>query len=163
MSMTREPIDVRVSDGTLRFGDVRLPLRTVLLATTADRRPDRRVIVRTYALTVARWLIPAAIVAAVVPVAVELLINVCALVCFTVSTARLAGHLRVRLHELVVATTTGMYRVLTGTDATAVAGLAFRIMDAVRDPVVEFHVTTENVRLVDDGPGSPQENPANLP
>lgn len=162
MSMTCEPIDVRVSGGTLRFGHVRLPLRTVLAATTAELHPDRRLIVRTYALGVARWLIPAAIVAAVVPEAVEVLINLCALVWFTVSTTRLAGHLRVRLHELTVATTTGTYRVLTGTDALAVAELAFRIMDAVRDPAVEFHVTTENIRLVDDHPGSRQENPANL-
>jgi hypothetical protein len=160
--MTREPIDVRVSEGILRFGGVCIPLRTVLLATTTEVQPDRRLLVRTYALGVARWLIPAAIVAAVVPEAVEVVINLCALVWFTVSTTRLARDLRVRLHELTVATTTGTYRVLAGTDAVAVAELAFRIMDAVGDPAVEFHVTTENIRLVDDNPGSREENPANL-
>ncbi|GAB1510293.1 hypothetical protein [Actinophytocola sp. KF-1] len=162
MSMTREPIDVRVGAGTLRFGEVRLPLRTVLLATTAELHPDRRLVVRSYALGVARWLIPAAIAAAVVPEAVEVLINLCALVWFAVSATRLAGHLRVRLHELTVATTTGTYRILTGTDAVAVAELAFRIMDAVRDPLVGFHVTTENIRLADDYPRVREENPANL-
>jgi hypothetical protein len=162
MSIAREPIDVRVSEHTLRFGDTHLPLHTVLLATTSEREPDRRVMVRTYALTVARWLIPTAVVAAVVPEVVEAVLNLVALVWFTVSTVRLAGHLRLRFHELVVATTTGTYRVLTGTDAVAVAELAFRIMDAVRDPMAEFHVSTENIRIIDDRAGPRQENPAKL-
>jgi hypothetical protein len=162
MPMTREHIDVHVSDGALRFGHVRLPLRTVLRATTTDRQPDRRVLVGAYALGVARWLIPTAIVAAVVPEPVEVLINLCALVWFSVATARLTGHLRVRLHDVDVATTTGTYRVVTGTDAAAVAELAFRITDAVHDPGVTFRVTTENVRLGDDHPGARPTNPASL-
>lgn len=162
MPIAREPIDVRVSEHTLRFGGTHLPLRTVLLATTTEFEPDREVLVRTYALAMARWLIPTAVVAAVVPEVVEVVLNLGALVWFTVSTRRLAGHLRLRLHHLLVATTTGTYRVLASTDAVAVAELAFRIMDAVRDPAVEFHVSTENIRVADEYPGPRQENPAEL-
>ena len=145
MSAMREPIDVRVSNQTLRFGDTSLPLHTVRRATTTELEPDRGLAVRTYAVAVAKWLIPAAFVAAVIPEAVAALVNVGALTVFTVSTATLARRLRLRLHELTVETTTGTHRVLVGTDPRTVAALAFRITDALHDPAVEFHIRTENV------------------
>lgn len=145
MSTMRAPIDVLVSKQTLRFGGGSLPLHTVRRATTTELEPDRGLAVRTYAVAVAKWLVPAAFVAAVVPAAVAALIDVGALTLFTVSTTTLARHLRLRLHELTVETTTGTYRVLVGTDPRTVAALAFRITDALHDPAVEFHIRTENV------------------
>ena len=160
MSAIREPIDIQVSKQTLRFGDTSLPLHTVRRATTTELEPDRGLAVRTYAIAVAKWLIPAAFVAAVTPEAVAALVNIGALTVFTVSTANLARQLRLRLHELTVETTTGTYRVLVGTDPRTVAALAFRITDAIHDPSLEFHIRTENVEPPDTHTGPRQENQA---
>ena len=159
MPITREPITVRVRDHTLHVGDARLPLHTVTRATTTELEHDHKVAVLIYALTVTKWLIPAAIAAAVTPEAISALINLGALVWFTTSTVQLVRLLRLRLHELTVATMTGAHRVLVGTDAGALAEVAFRITDAIRDPALEFHLRAENVRLTDAAPQSPQENP----
>jgi hypothetical protein len=145
MSITREPITVHLSAQVLRFGDRSLPLRAITRATTAEIEPDRRAAVETYALGVAKWLMPTAVVSALVPQGVSALMNVAALVWFAISTARLARHVRLRLHELVVETTTGSHRVLVSTHAEAVTELAFRITDAIHDPALEFRVHGETI------------------
>ncbi len=160
MPMTREPIDVRVSEGILRFGARSVPLRTVRRATTTELEPDRRATVRAYALNVAKWLIPAAVVAFVSPEAVEALVNLVALIWFTISTVRLAGHLRLTLHELTVETTTGTHRVLLGTDPRALAEIAFRITDAIQDPTVEFHLHAQTIHHTDTRPNPRAEDAA---
>lgn len=160
MPMTREPIDVRVREGTLRFGATSVPLRTVRRATTTELEPDRRAAVRAYALNVAKWLIPAAVVAFVSSATVEALVNLGALTWFTISTVALAGRLRLTLHALAVETTTGTHRVLLSTDPRAVTEMAFRITDAIQDPTVEFHLHTETIHHPDPRPNPRQEDAA---
>lgn len=164
MPFTREPITVRVLDRTLHVGAARLPLDTATRATTTEAEQDRKVTVLIYALTVTKWLIPAAIAAAVTPEAISALINLGALAWFTTSTVQVVRRLRLRLHELTVTTTTGTHRVLVDTDARAVAEVAFRITDAIHDPALEFRLRAVTIRLEDTTPRSPQENawPSNL-
>lgn len=159
MPITREPITVRVSDRTLHVGAVSLPLHTITRATTTEIDRNHKVTVLIYALTVTKWLIPAAIAAAVTPETIAALINLGALTWFTTSTVQLVRTLRLRLHALTVETTTGAHRVLIDTDAGALAAVAFRITDAVRDPALEFHLRAENVRLADADPSPHRENP----
>jgi hypothetical protein len=133
-------IDVRVRDRTLWIGPDDYPLRTVTRVTVSDLAPDRVAVVGQYAITVARWLLPAAVLSAVTPDSAAAVVIVTALVWFTTRTAALARSMRSTAYELKLATVTGPHRILVGDDLATIAEIGFRITEAINDPRLEFSI-----------------------
>ena len=145
MSIAREPVEIRASNGTLWIGDSARPLHTVTRATTTELRPNHRTAVRHYAITVSVWLFPATIVSVASPDAISALVTITALTWFATRTLHLAKFLRTSLYELRLETTSGRHRVLVTDNAKAASDLAFTITDAVDNPTTEFSTRAEHI------------------
>ena len=131
MSGTREHIDVRISGGVLRVGTRTYPLHTITRATTTEVEPNRRVVVRRYAITVALGLIPAVALSAVSPELISALVTSTALTWFATRTVRMVRSMKKTWYQLTIETAAGGHHVLTSDDPHAVAAIAFRITDAI--------------------------------
>jgi len=145
MSIAREPVEIRASNGTLWIGDNAYPLHTLTRATTAELEPNRKAAVERYAVTVAMGLFPATIVSALTPDIISVLVTTTALTWFAIRTVRLVQFLTATLHELTIETTRGRHRALVSDNPRAVSDLAFRITDAINNPHTEFRTRTQRI------------------
>lgn len=129
MSATRKHTHVRVGNGVLWIGQQALPLNMITRAATTELRPDRRAVVRHYAVTVALGLTIATAVSAMTPELVSALVSATALAWFTTRTIRLFRAINRPRYQLTVETATGGRQVLVSDNPYTVAAVAFSVVD----------------------------------
>jgi hypothetical protein len=150
LSIRHESINVRVSKRILWFGSEAYPLHNITRTNTLILTPNRGAAIKRYLLSVLLWLFLASVAAAAAPGALGVLMFVGALAWLVFKLVKLVDFLNLTLHELIVETAAGSHRGLVSNNRNVVHDLAFRITDAINNPLAEFQMRVENFQVGDN-------------
>jgi Family of unknown function (DUF6232) len=149
MSVKREAIDVRVSQRILWFGSEAYPLHNITRTNTLMLVPNRGAAIRKHVIWSSLWFFAALVVMNFSPGAFGALVFIGVVGFIVYRTIKLIEFLKLTLHELVVETAAGSHRGLVTDNANVVSDLAFRITDAINNPLAEFQMRVENFQVGD--------------
>jgi hypothetical protein len=150
MSFQHEFIDVGVSKRILWFGSEAYPLHNITRTNTLTLTPNRGAAIRGYVLAVVLLLFLASVVAGTAPGIMGFLAFAGALALIVYKTIKLIELLNLTLYELTIETAAGSHRGLVSKNRAVVHDLAFRITDAINNPLAEFQMRVENYHVGDN-------------
>jgi len=150
MSVKHEPIAVRVSQRILWFGSEAYPLHNITRTNTLVITANRSAAIRRFVISAGLSLVFGLMVLGVSPGVFSGLIFAGVLAFIVFRAIKLSELLKLKLHELVIETAAGSHRGLVTNSQQVVKDLAFRITDAINNPMAEVQMQIENYNVGGD-------------